>query len=477
MRSLPILLCLISATFASAQDESGAVTRKANKAAAEVAYRQNVKTHGASADMLVLPGLLADRKARRVIVWAEATGIEAGATAEFFLIGETSGHGYEALAVSFAKPGDVQKALEFLGLKPGRPVDYTRFQFWPKGERVFMFIQPHGATGTNDLVRVEEMMLDSHTGKSMPRTGLVFTGSPLVPAEAGTHALVHAADKVEPNSVASNYNEPQTVLDVPRKAPQNDVYNTLTVNPATALPAGAPIRVIFEPEAEDGCRRVLDVTLEAAVKAETSGERLEDLAFTLSTPNADADNPAWTRVGATALVEALRQQVEAGRDPFVSLRLAKDMSLKAVTDLCQLLKALEGEQGIRVEPPNLPGIYYQAFTSNEDFRKRAKRPGEAWELHIRRKEGDADGRLAAKLVQIRLNWDDATGELRADATDIPLAGANDLPNALATHGPGLPVILVFADASATYGDLLSFLTDQVLGTHGTVHVYIGDVTE
>ena len=85
MRCLLILLCLVVAVSAPAQDESDETTRKHNKAAADAAYRQNVEAHGTSADMLVLPGLLADRKAQRVTVWGEATGIEGGTTAEFFL--------------------------------------------------------------------------------------------------------------------------------------------------------------------------------------------------------------------------------------------------------------------------------------------------------------------------------------------------------------------------------------------------------
>ncbi len=474
-RLFPVLLWLFFAVSARGQDEFDKAARRRNKAAAEAAYRQNLETHGASPDMLVLPGLLADRGAKRVTVWGEATGTEGGTTAEFFLIGATSGHGYEALAVSFAKAGDVQKGLEFIGMKPGRSVDYANLQFWPKGERVIMSIQPQHESWTNGTMRVEDMMKDVNSGKPMPRTGLVFTGSPLVPSETDPTTQIHAADKFEPNSLASNYNEPQTVLDVPRKAPQNDVYNSLSVNPDYALPGGAPLRIVFEPEYKDDRRRVMDLALETVVKDGSRGEQLGDVLFNLRCLNAGGDNPEQGGLDAKGMIEKLRDCVDSGRDPFVALKPADALSLRVVTDLARILGALEGEKGIRVEPPGKHGIYYQAFTSEEKFRVRNRRPGEAWELHIR-DCGAKNSRLTAKLVKIKLTWDD-TGGIGAEATDIPLAGPEELPKALAKHGPGLPVILVFTDATVTYGGLLSYLTPRVLSTHGTIHVYLGDVGE
>ena len=38
------------------------------------------------------------------------------------------------------------------------------------------------------------------------------------------------------------------------------------------------------------------------------------------------------------------------------------------------------------------------------------------------------------------------------------------------HGPGLPVILVFAEPAVTHGELMRMLS-PVMSTHGTVHVF------
>lgn len=473
MRHPLILLGLASAALSWAQGDIDEAIRKRNTDAATDSYNRNMKQYASLPDMLVLPGLLADRKTKRVTVWGEATGISGGTTAEFFLIGQSSGHSYEALAISFATPGDIQRALEFIGMKPGRSVDYAHLQFWPKGERVFMSMRPEHAAWTNGQMRVEDMMVDTRTGKPMSRGGLVFTGSPLVPADENSDTRIHAADKTEPNSVASNYNEPQTVLDVPRKAPQNDVYNSLTVNPAYVLPGGAPVRILIEPEYTDGNQRVLDLALKAALKSGTQGAKLGDVVFSL-TPRGDTHTPALSDLSASDLVEKLRQYVQSGHDPFVSLELARGLQLRVVTEICRVLGTLEGENGIRVEPPGEEEIYYQAFASNEEFRSRSKRPGDAWELHIR-VAGPGSSRLTAKLVEIHLGWDDDTGAIAATSKDIPLSSPDRLPGALSQHGPGLPVILVFADEAVSYGQLLSYLTPQVRATHGTIHVYLGDI--
>ena len=74
--------------------------------------------------------------------------------AEFFIIGEQSGHGYEAVAVSFASAADIVDGLVFIGMERGRPVDFEKLCLWPKGERVkvSVAVRENGLLG---LVRID----------------------------------------------------------------------------------------------------------------------------------------------------------------------------------------------------------------------------------------------------------------------------------------------------------------------------------
>ena len=87
--------------------------------------------------MLVLPGAAGrPQKSCVVTLWGEATGVSPDAPIEFLLIPTDSGHDYEALTISFAKPSDIHRALAFIGLKPGKSVDYAAYRYWvSKGER------------------------------------------------------------------------------------------------------------------------------------------------------------------------------------------------------------------------------------------------------------------------------------------------------------------------------------------------------
>ena len=76
--------------------------------------------------MFVRPGLLANRAEKWVKIQAEAVGASTNSPCEFMLIAEASGHDYESLMVSFAKPSDVHEALVFTGMNPGMPVDSAR---------------------------------------------------------------------------------------------------------------------------------------------------------------------------------------------------------------------------------------------------------------------------------------------------------------------------------------------------------------
>ena len=79
-----------------------------NRQMALKAHATNLKKFADDRNKIVLPGLVADKKQKRVEVMVERTAVGRSAPCEFTVVGETSDHAYEALLISFAKPGDVQ---------------------------------------------------------------------------------------------------------------------------------------------------------------------------------------------------------------------------------------------------------------------------------------------------------------------------------------------------------------------------------
>ena len=93
--------------------------RPQHAARATAAYGADLTKYDGNDDILVLPGLVADRNNRRVDLMVEATGIEPGTIVEFLLIDADSSKGYEALLWSHARPSAIHRALQFIGMKPG----------------------------------------------------------------------------------------------------------------------------------------------------------------------------------------------------------------------------------------------------------------------------------------------------------------------------------------------------------------------
>jgi len=139
-----------------------------NKQLAASAYEGNLKKYAGNTNILVLPGLVADQKKKRVEVLVERTAVSQNAPCEFTIIADSSDHAYEALLISFAKPSDVHRALQFIGTEPGESFDPGSLRYWAKGESFVLSI-----VRTNEPpLRLEELLADRRTGKSLCEGGL-----------------------------------------------------------------------------------------------------------------------------------------------------------------------------------------------------------------------------------------------------------------------------------------------------------------
>ena len=273
---------------------------------------QFVASLGGGSNLLVRTGLVADRKGRSVDLWAAATGLGPLEPLEFVLIGEASGHGYEALAISGAKPSDVYEGLQYIGMKPGRPVNRSGLAFWPKGERVLVSI----ASVDPDAIPIpaETFVLDDETGAAMRQAGFVFTGAS---PDAQGHT-VYVPDEIDPCSILSTYNEPGSVLDVPRLAEQGSVYGRYRLHPDHALPSNSLLRITITPERTSGLPRVLDLDVTIASNIDSP----DTPQFIVTN---DGSGPGNAPLDGDVFAAAVLKWVSQRRDPFV--RLAFEPSL------------------------------------------------------------------------------------------------------------------------------------------------------
>ncbi len=409
---------------------------------------------------LVLPHLVADRAAKEVRIEARATGVQGHTQTEFFLIATNSGHDYEAIAVCMARPSDVHRALEFIGLQPGRPVDPEAIRLWPRGPRVWCEIEWKLPTGGVRRVRIEETVLDTRTGQPLPKTGLVFVGSKWIPAPDGT-GKVYAADVEEPNSIASAFNLSTTVLDIPRRGAQGALYDYQVANPATVMPEGTPVTVVMRPEPRpDGTPRARDLDLH--VSAGPQPDAHPEFRLCEGVPLRELAKGKLTDI-----VPSIQTLAERGHDLHLTVRVAPDTPVARLRAIGALVGVLAEHPDVRIEPPPPGQLFYRAFTPDPDFRDRAQRPSQPWELRFQR---TSEGQWRAILTQVELGRDILTDQPRFYTTDYPADTPEELRRHLDAHGPGLRVIVVFAPGPMKFGDMMRFLA-PLTATHPVVHVY------
>jgi hypothetical protein len=84
---------------------------------------------------------------------------------------------HETVVTMEAKPSDIHKALEGLGLKAGTPVKGESDKA-PQGPAVSLFIDvPDAAGGKPKRIPIEKALVDPKTNKPMPKVEWRFTGS------------------------------------------------------------------------------------------------------------------------------------------------------------------------------------------------------------------------------------------------------------------------------------------------------------
>ncbi|MBQ3811709.1 MAG: hypothetical protein II839_12940 [Kiritimatiellae bacterium] len=462
----PALLPLLAAAVCAAAQEPAAdpyLEAEAKKDAAKKALAEKLDADLAAraetcADtnrFFVAKGVLADREKGTVEVDAFTTGTLPGSICEFYFITLNSGHDYEAVFQTFAFASDVAKAFEFLGVPAGRPVDYPKMRFWSAGERVAATASVDGAPARP----LGAFAADAASGATLDAQAFVYVG--------GTRLADGSldVDSQGPGSIVPDYNEPQTLFDIPAKAPQSVVYTKTVVSTNAAFAAFLPAVVTFAPEKREAPlskRRVADdEVLFHADGFRYCTPRAADCHETLlppGTPPAD-------------LVKRLSERVrDEKRDVYLSFQWTPKTTLGALKNAATLLQSLDKDDtGVRVDAPPAGFPYYQFILPDEEWRDREKRLSQPCELRFAKGE---DGAVSATLVAIAENWEGESLKPTLVPEEIPLPSPEALPALLKEKTPRqLPVILVFAPSGLTWGDVAPWL-EPVLAEYTGIRMFL-----
>jgi outer membrane protein assembly factor BamB len=99
---------------------------------------------------------------------------------------------HETIVTFEARPSEIHKALEQLGLKPGKPAKGEGAS--ATGPEVTVALELPGVAGKTRLVPIEPAMIDIRTGKKMPPLKWHFTGSAIRQPDPAKPAKVYGAD-------------------------------------------------------------------------------------------------------------------------------------------------------------------------------------------------------------------------------------------------------------------------------------------
>jgi len=99
---------------------------------------------------------------------------------------------HETIVTFDIKPSDVHKALESMGLKPGKPAKGEVGE--ATGPELKIFLEVPGSTGQPRKVAIEKTLIDKKTNLAMPPLKFYFTGSVITQPNPDKPDKVYAAD-------------------------------------------------------------------------------------------------------------------------------------------------------------------------------------------------------------------------------------------------------------------------------------------
>jgi hypothetical protein len=289
-----------------------------------------------------LPHVSFDVKARQVRVDCESLGVDA--PLEFFCV-KAGGSEHESVLRTPAKPSHIHTALLAVGLKPGRPVEYSEaLNKWlpPQGPPLHITLEWE-KDGKTVSVPAYRCLLDIKKKKEVAPFNWVFAGSREGPDGS------FGADVT--GYVVSVVNFDYSLIDIPQVASNSNELLELRRNPAAAPPAKAKVTMVIEPagNAVDGAQAPAGETPgdadekkaeETKGRAAGDGEALSDV--TVDQARMDALRERWVKA-VRPHAAGLREAAQAHYEVIAAMRAEQQRLIDEADRLQRAIDALEKE--------------------------------------------------------------------------------------------------------------------------------------
>jgi hypothetical protein len=204
------------------------------------------------AEETIGPGVVADKEKRIVVIdakvaprkiddprYKEVYPIEVIACWPF----PKGQKAHETVVTIEAKPSDVHKALETLGLKPGAPV-MGEAKKPPQGPAVNVYLEVPGPDDRPRKLAIDKVLVDPKTNRPMPKVEWRFTGSVMSKPDPNKDDKVYGAD-LTGTLIAIFPVTDQTVFQT-NLTMKEEKYVKLETNKKLLPKEGTPVKLILE---------------------------------------------------------------------------------------------------------------------------------------------------------------------------------------------------------------------------------------
>lgn len=213
-----------------------AISFSASLAKAEDAIKVDKEKRTVTVDAKIAPRKIDDPRFKREN--GEAYPIEVVACWPF----PKGQKAHETVVTIDVKPSDVHKALESLGLKPGKPA--RQESETPEGPDVGIYLELPGSDGQPKRLPIERTLIDPRTNKPMPKVKWRFTGSVPTQPDPGKDDKVYGAD-ITGTLIAIFPVTNQTVFQT-NLTLKEEKYIKLDTNKSLLPKEGTPVKLVIE---------------------------------------------------------------------------------------------------------------------------------------------------------------------------------------------------------------------------------------
>jgi hypothetical protein len=150
---------------------------------------------------------------------------------------------HETIVTIDIKPSAVHKALESLGLKPGKPV-MGESKEPPQGPEVKVFLEVPRGDGQPKRLPIEKLLIDPKTNRPMPKVQWRFTGSAMKQPDPDKAEKVYGADLT--GTLISIFPVTNETVFQTNLTMKEEKYVKLETNKKLLPKEGTPVKLILE---------------------------------------------------------------------------------------------------------------------------------------------------------------------------------------------------------------------------------------